>query len=56
MDIVYHLFPCGILLLVAAAVFGGDIKELQRKMAEVAREMKAGAGGREPAAGGAKKT
>ena len=39
--------PCGILLLVAALVFAGDIKELQRKMAEVAREMKAGAGKRE---------
>lgn len=31
--------PCGIFLLIAAAVFGPDIKELQRKMTEVAREM-----------------
>jgi len=33
--------PCAILLLVAAAVFAPDIKELQRKMVEVATEMKA---------------
>jgi sugar phosphate permease len=43
--------PCGIFLLVAALVFAGDIKELQRRMVEVAREMKAGAGKREIRAG-----
>jgi predicted MFS family arabinose efflux permease len=42
--------PCGVFLLVAAIVFGGDIRELRRKMAEVAREMKAGARVKAPTA------